>query len=157
MSPPYLFVLRAALIQVLNFLAVNVLFSTHRQPPPLLSCPHHSDGPVKATTANSLNIPQALKPFQCRRPSQCRKLSPQCNAASPRLNTASDFLKLGRTTILPSCGPAYVVYSTTRGMKESVDNANAWVSGRSTSASHRCLVLNPPFPPRISLYCPAVM
>ncbi|KAJ7770016.1 hypothetical protein B0H16DRAFT_1517064 [Mycena metata] len=106
--------------------------------------------------ANSLNIPQALKPFQCRRPSQCRKLSPQCNAASPRLNTASDFLKLGRTTTLPSCGPAYVVYSATRGMKESVDNANAWVSGQSTSA-HRCLVLNPPFPPRTSLYCPAVM
>ncbi|KAJ7729776.1 hypothetical protein B0H16DRAFT_1586318 [Mycena metata] len=147
MSPPYLFVLRSALIQVLIFLAVNVLFSTHHQPPPFSSCPHHSDGPVNATT---------LKPFQCRRPSQCRKLSPQCNAASPRLNTASDSLKLGRTTILPSCGRAYVVYSATRGMKESVDNANAWVSGRSTSASHRCLVLNPPFPPRTSLYCPAV-
>ncbi|KAJ7775575.1 hypothetical protein B0H16DRAFT_1684446 [Mycena metata] len=82
-----------------------------------------------------LDVPNVVTAFNAAGPqasstpqtlSTSRKPSSLFNAAG-LLNAASSHLNLGRTTTtLPSCGPAYGVYSATRGMKESVDNANTW-------------------------------
>ncbi|KAJ7036700.1 hypothetical protein C8F04DRAFT_1257586 [Mycena alexandri] len=129
----------------------------HRQPP-FSSCPHHSDGLSRRPVQDFLDVvnspdvatafkPLVLKPPQCRKlltshtPSSpfnatgllnaasshpqalTRKLSPQCNTASDFLKLGrtttlpSCFLKFGRSTTLPSCGPVHVVYSAISGTK----------------------------------------
>ncbi|KAJ7739163.1 hypothetical protein B0H16DRAFT_1569063 [Mycena metata] len=99
MSPPYLFVLCSALVQVLNFLAVNVLFSTHRQPPPFSSCvTAHTTQMV--LSKRPVDVPNVVTAFNAAGPqasstpqtlSTSRKPSSPFNAAG-LLNAASSHL-----------------------------------------------------------------